>query len=145
VDETGCWRIDKISAIDHSVVSVVSQNSTQAMESNDGQWLYFNLSRRDTSEFWRQPREGGAAEMVLRVQGSIGEDWKLRNEGIYFSRLDASCRPLFCLFNFKTRQVSKLFSSANLSFNFDVTPDGRTLIFDQFDRSESDIMMVENF
>jgi Tol biopolymer transport system component/DNA-binding winged helix-turn-helix (wHTH) protein len=145
VAENGCWRIDKISTSDHSIVPAVSQNSTQAQESSDGQWLYFTLSRRDTSEFWRQPREGGASEMILRVQGMIGDDWKLRDEGIYFSRLDARCRPSFGFFSFKTRQVSTLFSSAYLSFNFDVAPDGRTLIFDQFDRSESDIMMLENF
>jgi hypothetical protein len=115
------------------------------MESPEGQWLYYSIIKNDTTEFWRRPVIGEESEFVHRVSGGICEDWKANERGIYFGYFDERCHLVFGFFDFASGRISPLFNTARSSFNFDVTADGRTLVFDQFDRSESDIMMVENF
>ncbi len=115
------------------------------MESRDGQWLYYSAIKNDTTAFWRRPVTDGASELALAVPGRICEDWKVNEQGIYFGYYDERCHLVFGFFGFGSGKIFPLFNTARSSFNFDVTADGRTLVFDQFDRSESDIMLVENF
>jgi hypothetical protein len=130
---------------DRQIVPVISTEGDRAMESRDGQWLYYSAIKNDTTEFWRRPVTDEESELIRAVPGRICEDWKVNEQGIYFGYYDERCHLVFGFFDFGSGKISPLFNTARSSFNFDVTADGRTLVFDQFDRSESDIMMVENF
>jgi len=143
--EEGCRQISKMAMLDRRIVSVLSPKAHRAMESGDGKWLYFSIIKNDTTEFWRKPVTEGDAELVLDMSNGICENWKVSDKGIYFGYYDARCHLVFGFFDFASRQISPLFSTGKSSFAFDVTADGRTLVFDQFDRSESDIMLMENF
>ncbi|MCI0697103.1 winged helix-turn-helix domain-containing protein [candidate division KSB1 bacterium] len=144
-NENGCRQIRKMALADRQIVPVISTGGDQAMESRDGRWLYYSVARNDTTEFWRRPVTDGASELALAMPGRIYEDWKVNGRGIYFGYYDERCHLVFGFFDFGSGKISPLFNTARSSFNFDVTADGRTLVFDQFDRSESDIMLVENF
>jgi Tol biopolymer transport system component/DNA-binding winged helix-turn-helix (wHTH) protein len=144
--ENGCRQIHKMALADRQIVSLISSGSGGAMESPDGQWLYYAAIKSDTTEFWRRPVTGaGVAELAVTVPGRICEDWKINDQGIYFGYYDDRCHLGFGFFNFGSGEITPLFNATRSGFNFDVTADGRTLVFDQFDRSESDIMLVENF
>jgi Tol biopolymer transport system component/DNA-binding winged helix-turn-helix (wHTH) protein len=143
--ENGCRQIRKIAMADRQIVPVISTEGDRAMESRDGQWLYYSAIKNDTTEFWRRPVTDEESELIRAVPGRICEDWKVNEQGIYFGYYDERCHLVFGFFDFGSGKISPLFNTARSSFNFDVTADGRTLVFDQFDRSESDIMMVENF
>jgi len=144
-NEESCWQIRKMTLPDRRLVSVLSAQAYRAMESSDGKWLYFSIIKNNATEFWRQPVAEDAAELVFTMPNGVCEDWKVSDKGIYFSYNDARCHPVFSFCDFTSRQITPLFSAEKSSLDFDVTADGRTLVFDQFDRSESDIMMMENF
>lgn len=144
-NEDGCRQIRKISVADRQIISISPAAGNRAIESHDGQWLYYSIVNGDSTEFWRRPVAGGAAELALAVPGGIGEDWKVNVDGIYFARYDERCHLVFGFFDFGSAQISTLFNTPRSSLHFDVSADGRTLVFDQFDRSEGDIMLLENF
>jgi Tol biopolymer transport system component len=109
----------------------------------DGKLIYY--ARPDG--IWRVPADGGEETLVL---GGIPDadfgHWAAANGGLYFLATNAA-RPMLEFLDLKTRRISpvmpveKPWDVSALA----VSPDGRSIFFDQMDESGSDLMSVENF
>ena len=72
----------------------------------------------------------------------------LVKEGIYFftKRPDAAGRYSIQFLNFATKKIRSIsMIEGPIDFYLSVSPDGRWILYSQFDQSGSDLMLVENF
>lgn len=146
----GQSQIYKISLAERWVAQVTQQGGSKAIESRDGKLLYYARNVDNITEIRRAPLpfKDGADELVISLRNVSCDDWRVGDDGIYYGYYDYNddkCNLSIGFVNFHTRETLTLFDRGKSSFNFDVTADGRTLLFEQFDRSESDIVLVENF
>ena len=83
---------------------------------------------------------------ITKVLDSI-YTWAVGKEGIYFFTWpDKQGHSDLCLQEFATGKIRKILTIERLvSWSIAVTPDGRTLLYSQFDETGSDLMLVENF
>ena len=124
-------------------MQVTKQGGYEAYESPDGQFLYYTKSSNEFG-IWRMPVAGGEETKVLE-QGRQGA-WNVLDQGIYFVNLQASPYPTIEFFNFATSRTTQIGIIEKAFYNaFCVSPDGRWILWSQIDRSESDIMLMENF
>jgi len=140
-DSQQVWRIPVTGG---QPVQVTSGGGFEAVESPDGKTLFFT---GNDDALWSMPvsevARGGLGQRILPEV----LDWAVAEKGIYFNRTLAAPVPVF-FFSFETRQVTQigtipkeLLAAPSLS----VTLDGRWLIWAQIDRSDSDLVMLENF
>ncbi|MDT7605270.1 MAG: hypothetical protein QOF61_3267, partial [Acidobacteriota bacterium] len=150
----GSWQVWKMPAGGGDAVRVTREGGYEAMESPDGQFLYYNKQGFYTVGLFRQPVAGGDEAMVIDLPQleSFG-DWAATNEGVYYiHRYDgAGKHPAhFSInhFNFATRlttQVAPLEHDPTSNPGLNLSPDGRSLIYSIDDYRNLDIMLVENF
>jgi Tol biopolymer transport system component len=143
----GDWQVWKTPAEGGKAIQVTKQGGREAFESLDGQLVYYHKGWNRT-EIWSVPVQGGEEKSVLEQvpQGS----WALVDEGICFLNADAVDGPTVQLFNSATQKVTQIASLDEKALvsggpDFDVSPDGQWILYEQLDRRGSDIMLVENF
>jgi len=149
------WQVWRMPATGGEAVQITKNGGYEAHESPDGRFLYFNKPHYGTIGLFRQPiNESGAEEKVfdLLQVDSLGE-WFLTEEGIYFlHRVDGgetpARQPRIRFFDLGKREFSDVsplqfqpFGNPGLS----VSPDGKWLYYSINDKTDIDIMMVENF
>lgn len=143
---TGQTQIWKLPAAGGVATQVTKQGGHDALESPDGQWLYYTRGR-GLPAIWRMPVNGGEETLVYDFRQPGSRFWTITNEGIYFA--ESSARPAINFFNFSTGKVSSVLSlEKGLPLGgpgLSVSPDGRWLLFSEIDRRDSDIMLLENF
>jgi serine/threonine protein kinase len=146
-DRAGAEQIWKIAAIDprKQAVQVTRSGVWDASESSDGKRLYFTKSAG--AGLWSVPVDGGEESLVL--EGVRQGYWGEANLGIYFldsAGFGASTIQFFSFARKKTAQIGKvekpLYGTAP---GFSVTRDGRWIAWDQADREETDLMLLDNF
>lgn len=201
-NRSGRWQIWRKPAGGGKAIQVTRKGGVAALESPDGQWLYYTKS--DTAGIWRTPTSGipvdtsqatdgvpldsaGGAdaaeagsltaeeaatpgslavadtaalaaaeaaadaayeeELVLaHLATSDAGNWAVLEDGIYFiRRREEGPRIEFLSF-----ADGLIYSIASLNSipehpSFAVSPDGQWFLITQVDRSESDILMVEDF
>lgn len=112
-----------------------------AFESTHSGYLYF---QRDGPGVWRMPVAGGEDELVL--DRDIG--WGLfavTDRGIYFAEPEGKSGVIE-FYDLRTRRSARVAAMEKPpSRGFDVSPDGRWLLYSQIDFTSSDIILVENF
>jgi Tol biopolymer transport system component len=125
---------------------VVTAGRFPRMESPDGQWFYF--VRGANGSVWRMPVEGGAeedAELVL--ESTHKSAYEVIEDGVYFIP-PAAPKAGFSLqfLRFATGVVEPIHDFETQPIGtLSVAPDGRSILFDQLEPMEADIMLVENF
>jgi Tol biopolymer transport system component len=138
---TGRPEIWTIAAEGGQPVQVTTNGGLAALESLDGQSLYF--MREQNGALWGKPLDGGSEFMVL-------ERVALRNfvpaaDGIYFMQREAAGHS-FRFLAFATGEVRTFGSmTRNTSNVISVSPDARWLAYVQEDQVGSDLILVENF
>ena len=136
-------QIWKVPAEGGQAVQVTKQGGLEAYESPDGQFLYYTKGSNDLG-IWRMPVAGGDETKVLE-QGRQGA-WAVLDQGIYFVNFQASPHQTIEFFSFATSRTTQIgVIEKSFSNGFSVSPDGRWILWSQIDRSESDIMLMENF
>jgi hypothetical protein len=125
-------------------VPVTRKGGFAALESPDGQWVFYTKSD-EASSLWTVPRDGGEEIQVLK---SVDERaFAIVDEGIYFiPRPDSADRYSIQFFHFvtkKTRSIATIESA--IEYYLSVSPDRRWIIYSQVDQQGSDLMLVENF
>lgn len=141
----GDWQIWKTPVEGGQPVQVTTNGGYKALESADGQFLYY--SKRGSS-VWRAPIKGGEENLILD-QVRYGY-WDLFEKGICFLSAGGTPQPAIEFFNFATRQVTPLTGPGNGKPpygppNLAVSVDGQWVLYWQVDHIENDIMLVENF
>jgi len=149
----GFWEIWKASPEGGPSVQVTKQGSRasggadafmDSHDSVDGKFLFY---RRDDG-LWRMPAEGGES---IRVLANVSfARWRVFGNGICFLDDTASPAQLKLLdlgsgriTSFRTVDLGPGAPTSGPSF--DVSPDGRWVIYDHVDAVSSDIMLMENF
>lgn len=115
-------------------------------ESADGKKVYYHVLR-DPGEIWSIPVEGGEAVKVAGPTQRFPVGFAVTTEGVYYGAPPHADDQRFVrFFNFSTGQDRPV-AIANRPFHsgMSVSPDSRYILFDQYDESGSDLMMVENF
>ena len=126
---------------------VTTQGGFAAFESSDGKYLYY--AKFDAAGVWRMPTEGGEESLVVdRPKPREWGYWAVADRGIYF--INSESKPLATIefFSFETNRVTRIATiekePINTASNLAISPDGRWLLYTQLDRSDSDIMLVQN-
>lgn len=140
------WQVWKMPAAGGDAVRVTRHGGFGPMEAPDGRFLYY--AKHNAAGLWRMPVDGGDEALVLDALNTPDwGSWAVHDDGIYFVRRG---RPtVLAFYRFATQQTDTLFipqrGIPGMDPAFAVSPDGQWLLFGQADRSESDLMLVEDF
>ncbi len=144
----GSMQIWKMPAAGGQPVQVTEQGGFEGFESFDGKSLYYTKGRAIPG-LWRMPTAGGKEEFVTgHHQAGLWRYWRVTGQGIYFATA-TSTGAMLEFYSFADKQISEVARPSRGAERYlpglAVSPDGRSLLYCQMDRSGSDIMMVENF
>jgi serine/threonine protein kinase len=146
VRTSGAIETWKIPAAGGNGIQLTKGGGGPGVESVDGNYFYYHKSQ----EIWRVPVDGGEETLVTSEQTNFMNMWALGGQGIYFTEpRPTEHQMILKLFRFGSGQSGQIAvldqpfpgSGTRLS----LPADGRWLLYDQLDRDESDIMLVENF
>jgi hypothetical protein len=131
-----------------------------ALESPDGKFLYYSKDFHSglaspIPGLWRMPVNGGEEVPVIEtLELWLGGYWDIIDKGIYFvetgSHKLTSARPAVLKFmSFATGRIREItplegppmYQNQGLS----ASPDGRWVLYQDWQEQGSDIMLVENF
>jgi Tol biopolymer transport system component/DNA-binding winged helix-turn-helix (wHTH) protein len=143
----GDEQVWKVPAGGGAAVQVTKAGGEDAFEAADGKFVYFD--RSVAPGIWEMPVAGGEETRVLDRGGP--NVWALTSQGICFFDRGGSTGLALRLYSFDTRKVTLLREfSQDTRINWSdtsltVSPDGRWILYTQFDQSGSNLMLVENF
>jgi eukaryotic-like serine/threonine-protein kinase len=144
----GSSEIWKMPAAGGEAVQITHNTGDLPQESLDGKLLYYMKGDRYPVEcsVWRMPVGGGEESRVLSSVHCDGR-WAVGKRGIYFfAKPDDKGHTEIRLYELATgKTTSILMLERRVSSGIVPSPDGRTILFAQFDEEGSDLMLVENF
>jgi serine/threonine protein kinase/Tol biopolymer transport system component len=127
-------------------VRVTKNGGVYAVESDDGRFLYY--SKFTESGVWKMPVAGGEEVRVLdQPAGEQWFNWALSPSGIYFLTGDPPNGKIK-FFDFATGKTTSIFAlEKRVPFfaGLALSPDGKSLLFAQFESSDSYVILVKNF
>jgi len=141
VRHAGTVQTWKVPVEGGNAIQVTKRGGGPGIESVDGKYFYYHMT---SQELWKVPVEGGEETLVTREDVNFMNYWALGAKGLYFAG-EVEDQPILKLFRFETGQSSQVAKLARDPRRLSLTSDGRWLLYDQMDRSESDIMLIENF
>jgi Tol biopolymer transport system component len=125
-------------------VQVTRNGGVYAAESFDSRYLYFSNPHGGV---WKMSLNIGEETLVLdKPEGYHWRGWALASKGIYF--LDSSFKPHGRIeyFDFASRHTVPIFALEKPALNhLTLSPDQKSLLFDQSDFFDFYIMLVKNF
>ncbi len=147
-NRSGDWQIWKQPAQGGAAVQVTkTKGGEEAFESLDGKFVYY--AKLDVPGVWKVPVAGGEETRVLD-RGGQGV-WTLTGQGICFFDFSGSTGAAVKFYSFSTgkvtllREFSKDTQVDRSSTALTVSPDGRWILYTQYDQSGSNLMLVENY
>ena len=149
-DQTGQWQIWRMGVDAGEPVPVTREGGSKAQPSQDGETLYY--SRQDRPGIWRVPVDGGSEVLVFSPETpTYWADWTLVGQRIYFRTLPANPVIPSSLFVYDLRtatseaMVEALPGTNSLGLGLTATTSGDVVILGIVDRSDGDVMLVEDF
>lgn len=151
-NRSGTNQMWKSSATGENVQQITRDGGFEAFESPDGKTLFHTKGGYTTPGLWSMPVEGGKEVALPQLSTVLPGHWAIADRGIYF--VDYSgFRPNdpvpVRFFDFEKQQLSKVGAIEKIRpkarCDFSVTRDGRWMIWTQTDRSESNLMLIDNF
>jgi serine/threonine protein kinase len=127
-------------------VQLTKGGAIEAIESRNGRELLFvKMGSGRHAGLWRMPASGGPAVPVL--PSILGGPWTVAETGVYFMSPGTTSSPVPLLFfSFTTQRVNETGRIAKgVGEGLSISPDEQWIIWTQADRSESDLVMLENF
>jgi hypothetical protein len=115
-----------------------------AFESPNRKFVYYTKSEEGTEGLWKMPVEDGEEIQILdRVIALRG--FAVTDIGIYFlTKSNAEFSIQF--FSFATKKTETIAKVERPGLgSLTASPDGKTILYSQFDQLGSDLMLVENF
>ena len=146
-NRSGNWQLWRVSVLGGDPIRLTKNNGFFAIESSDGAVIYY--TKENTDGIWQMPVSGGDAERIVDGPITSWGDWAVLHKGIYFINFEGTTLPSTVKFyDFGTRKLSTIArlnkAISEEEANFDVSPDGKSILYGQVNKSV-DIMMVENF
>jgi len=146
-DRTGGWEVWKMPSTGGSAVQVTRHGGFAGFESPDGRFLYY-AKGLTVPGLWRIPTNGGEeVELISSLEAGYWGYWAVVEDGVYY--LDTTTKPGIAFFDITTHRITRLFDLENRPARqapgLTVSPDKRTILYTQWDATDSDIILVENF
>jgi Tol biopolymer transport system component/DNA-binding winged helix-turn-helix (wHTH) protein len=148
-NRTGRHEVWKVPAIGGSAVQVTKRGGFGAVESNDGQFVYYSKGF-NVDGLWKVAVNGGEEVQVLDFpKAGFWGYWALVETGIYFVNSVSVRHAALQFLSFARRGVVPVATLDGNPVPYEpgiaVSPDGRWILYTQEDNRSSDIMLVENF
>jgi Tol biopolymer transport system component/predicted Ser/Thr protein kinase len=156
-DSSGQWEIWKVPSAGGEAVQITRTRKGAdgqvvtpdvPQESPDGRFIYYCKGWPFPQSVWRIPVEGGEEVKVIDSK-VFAARFAVRQEGIYyFTPQDEKGRNTLFLYEFaggKTRRILETERRLAGAGSVGISPDGRTILFEQLDEAGTDLMLVENF
>ncbi|MBN1825507.1 MAG: PD40 domain-containing protein [Candidatus Eisenbacteria bacterium] len=127
------------------IVPVRNLDVIRAAESADGESLIF--TRIGSGGIWKTPLGGGPEETLVDIDhdGALRSFWKETKRGLYFVRSGSPLSIGFLDYAADSvRSLGALPAGEGALFGLDIAPDGRSILIDRIDRSESDLSLVRD-
>jgi len=151
--QDGTRQIWKMPAGGGKAIQITKKGGIFPEESPDGKYVYYSTATELNSSVWRVPVDGG--EEVLVLPAVNNRNFAVTGQGIYFipgggwrsgsipvSRENAGIR----FYSFATGAVKLIYTTDRPVYRgLAVSCDGRSLLYSQFDRQDSDLWVVEHF
>jgi serine/threonine protein kinase len=148
-NRSGRGEIWKQPAAGGAAVEITRNGADLPQESPEGKRVYFLRGHPypEKCSVWSVPADGGEeTEVIDSLQCDGG--WHVAELGIYFfavpEQIGRSELQLHEFATGKTRRILILDQQVTLT-GLAVSPDGRTILYGQWDQAGSDLMLVENF
>jgi Tol biopolymer transport system component len=141
---SGEYQVWKVAAGGGEAIQVTRKGGFAALESPDGQWVYYTKND-GVSALWKLPRDGG--EEVKVIESLVSMAFAVANRGIYFMPLeDSTGHRSIQFFDLATNKIRSICSIERpIEVFLSVSPDERWILYSQIDQMGSDLMLVENF
>ena len=136
----------KIPAEGGRAIQLTTGGGGAGIESVDGRHFYCHKRQ----ELWKVPVNGGDETLVAKEEINFMNLWALGDQGLYFLEpRTAEHKTILKLLRLETRESTQI-AMPDQPFpvwgtRLSLSGDGRWLLYDQVDRDESDIMLIENF
>jgi Tol biopolymer transport system component len=144
---SGEMQIWKMTRDGRDAVRVSTAEKAHVLElSHDGRTIFY-VRQQDPGEIWSIPAEGGEPSRVIGPTHLFPVGFTATAKGIYYGAAPHEGDTRFIrFFSFATgRSAPVVLANHPFHSGMTVSPDGRYLLFDQYDESKSDLMLVENF
>jgi Tol biopolymer transport system component/DNA-binding winged helix-turn-helix (wHTH) protein len=144
-DDVAGERIYRVAPEGGRAQVLTSGRGYRPQESFDGQWVYFV---HGGSNMTLQMASLNPTGTESRVEGmpplSLGANWTLVRDGVYF--FPAEDFMTLSYFDFATKRARPVFKvGGGVFLGTSVSPDGRYILYAQFDDARSDVMLVNDF
>ena len=143
-NRSGIWQLFKAPWRGGEPIQVTKKGGFAAFESTDGSTLYY--WKDNDYGIWKMALPNGEETQILPVGLDWGK-WSVQDNGIYFIGIDP-VKPTISFFDFAKKRITSIAAVPKaLTYEvgaFDVSPDGRSILFLPVEKS-GDIMLVENF
>ena len=141
----GAYQIWKMPFVGGSPVRVTTNGGVYAIESEDGQFLYY--AKFTSCGIWKRSLQTGK-ESRLPINVCNWYEWAVARGGIYFLNLDFPPNGRIEFFDFAHSQSIPIFALDKPASGFGglaLSPDGKSLLFGQSELDEQYIMVMKNF
>jgi Tol biopolymer transport system component/DNA-binding winged helix-turn-helix (wHTH) protein len=145
-DRNQGWQVWKVPVDGGPHVQITGGGGFAAWESDDGQYLLYAKTATNDPSIWKVNVAGGQETMLSpAIVPRMWATWMPTKNGIYFIPQSQEISPSIDYFDFATQQVRHVAALNGYPFWLSVTSDGKFALFDQTDKDESNIIVVENF
>ena len=150
-DRTGENNIWRVPANGGDAVQITRGGGAEPLASADGKWIYYT-KKGSGAELHRisaaATAESSDETPVSQVNAANFQNiWTLTKSGVYFVTQTGKSAAEIKFFEFSTERVSKIAETDRLkasgSAGIAVAPDGKSIVFAQFDQDASNIMLAE--
>ena len=127
---------------------ITTGGAAYAVDSVDGREIFYVPQKPGyVNEIWKAPVEGGQPVRLIGPTQAWPFGFAVTQNGVYYDAPPHSGNQRYIrFFSFLTGQSRPIaVTDRPFDFGMSVSPDGRYLLFDQFDELGSDLMLVENF
>ena len=141
------WRVAINSGVaqPQSPIQITWNGGYTSFESMDGREVLY--TKTNQPGIWATTLENGHERAVWHGPGpDYWSNWAVAKDGIFFLAPEAGAPPEIDFLELKTGRVWHIARLAKPSFyGFTVSPDERSLVYSQFDRTERSILLARNF
>ena len=139
-ESTQVWKAPYPSG--KALLKLTTNGGVHPVEGSDG-FVYFARTIH-TDEIWKIPASGGEESLVMKGTGLENcWDWALSPAGIYFINADGARGISF--YEFASRKTFPLAPLEKSAVFPSVAPDGKSIVFSQFDQGDRTIMVANHF
>lgn len=143
-NQTGTTQVFRIPAQGGTEEQLTQNGGTWPAVSADGSFVYFR--KPSGTQILRIPTTGGIEEEIFSLPNP-SRLWAAGADRIYFIERSREKAEMMA-FDLKTRQtapVAELSSSLRSAQGMSLSPDGHSLLYDQVDHIDSDILLIDGF